>query len=91
MANILSGNPLEIDTAETSIYVGNRYIKRVVWKGPTTIGHTLVIKSVTGSRIIVDAVCEVALQSQVFLVEQAFEGLTATTIDSGKAYVYFVV
>jgi hypothetical protein len=94
MANVLKGNPLVVDTAESGIYEGNRFIKRVVWKGPTTIGHTLVIKSVNPTAtpvFIVDAVCEVALQSQVFLIEQAFEGLTVTTIASGTAYIYFVV
>jgi len=94
MANVLKGNPLVVDTAEAGIYNGNRFIKRIVWKAPTTIGHTLIIKSVNPTAtpaIIVDAVCEVALQTQVFLVEQAFEGLTVTTIDSGTAYIYFVV
>jgi hypothetical protein len=84
------GNPFAIDTADTRVVSPdqNVYIKRVVWKSPATAGDTLVIKDGSGNKI-VDAVCEVALQSQVFLVEHSYNGINVTTIDSGTAYIHW--
>ncbi len=92
MANSFD-NPIIIDTAEGSlalpIFRSSKPIavKRVVWKNPTNIGDVLLIKDALGN-VIVNTTCEVANQSQMFLIEHTFDGLFVPTITSGIAYIF---
>ncbi len=84
MANVLKGRVWTLDTAGGGvIYSGWLKIALIYWKGPTTIGHTAVLNDING-RPILDAVAEVALQSQVFRVTPMwYQGLNLATLASG--------
>lgn len=90
MANDMTNNPWIFDTADAEAALKSlpRNVKRVNWVSPASAGDVLLIKDATGA-VVVNAVCEVDGQSQVFLVEHSYDGLNVERIDSGTAYVHF--
>lgn len=90
MANDLSGKPIVVDTVDNNIAPKMKpiFIERIVWHEPVTPGDDLVIND-ANDRPIVVAECEIADQSQVFYINQVWDGLRVPTIGSGIAYIYW--
>jgi len=91
MANALTGNPLVIDTADSTLanFPGVS-ITKIVWNAPTTIAHTFSIQD--SAKELVAGVCAVANQGVVI---DFFPPLRlksgkwkVPTLSSGKLFVY---
>jgi hypothetical protein len=90
MANAWTRNPFILDTAESPALAASTpyFIKRVIWKNPTAQGDTFTLTAADTGTVIATGIAEVDGQSQVFLVEHAFDGMRLTQITSGTVYVY---
>ena len=89
MANNRQKSPWVLDTVDTALspsFVAIT-VKHVIWESPAAPGDDFKLTDANG-RIIAKGICEVALQSQVFLVEQSFDGAALPVLDSGILYVY---
>ena len=89
MANVLS-NPYVLDTAGL---IDNafqpRMVKRVVWLSPAATNDTFKLTDAAGVAVIAQGKCEANGQTQTWLVEHAFDGLSLDHLDSGTLFVYF--
>lgn len=96
MANLLTQNPIIIDTQMTdhakttdTTRVTNYQFTKVYWLQPTTIGHLLEIQN-RGGKTIVKLRCEVADQSQYLDFNPPLEvaDFEVNDLDSGVVYIY---
>ena len=93
MANDLTGNPLVIDTASTSVAVWSAQaarIQHVRWVGGTTAGHTCVIKDAAG-HVKWAGVATGANYSEDSLLDEPVTvkgGIFVSTLASGVVYIY---
>lgn len=88
MANTFDGRVWIIDTAAaTVLWPGRIKVKAVEWRNPVNINDTAVIQEKDGDEFM-NLRCEVAGQSQYFLVENWMDGLIVPTLATGKLYVY---
>jgi len=88
MANDFTTKVWIIDTAgATSLYQDIVHIKTVYWKGPTTIGHTAIIQQ-KNLKPLLEMVCEVAAQSQVFNLDNKYQGFYVPTLASGTLEIH---
>ena len=95
MANVLTANPLKIDTAGGSALGLKRPIRivKVYWLNPTTLGHTFQITDTGASPTdILSGRCEVANQSQVFDFNHPLfvKDIIVPTLQSGTLYIYYI-
>ena len=99
MANVITQDPLIIDTAATIAFTRPILVKRIEWLTPTTIGHQVVIADLIPNTIVA-GVCEVASQSQILwsgpqkltlpgFTSKAGGSWQVTTINSGKLLIWF--
>ena len=81
----------KLTTADSAVVTGTTYIRKIYWKGPGTIGDTLVLQDGLGNEQIT-LVCEVAAQSQIVDFEPEglgpLNGTKVSTLASGNAYLY---
>ncbi len=90
MSNVLNKDPIAMDTAEAAFGAATLLVlTKVVWKAPTSLGDALVLKDANG-RVIVDTICELDGQSQVFNFNppKSYDGLNLVTLTSGTVYIY---
>ena len=85
MANVLKETWV-LDTTGT-IYLGQVKITQIVWKQPTTLGHTLLIRN-KDDQTILEATAEANNQTQVYYLDKWFTGVKLVTLDSGKVIMY---
>src|ERR1700690_476983 len=64
MANLITTDPLILDSTGTIAFTRPLLVKRVEWYVPTTIGHQAIIADL-GGNVILEGTCEVASQSQI--------------------------
>lgn len=90
MANDVSGNPLILDTANTSAVVDPRglIIDKFRWVGATTAGHQAVVKDGRG-KVIFDSVADAANFVDESHDRAVAKGLIMHTLASGKIYIYY--
>lgn len=90
MANILTGNPLIIDTQTATDLMGATQrlkIAGVRWIGGTTAGHLAELTDTAG-RTVFKAVATAANQERESSIPFTCTGLKAPDLDSGIVYVY---
>ena len=90
MANVLTTNPIILDTAgATSLIARPLRIRTIVWYGATTAAHTIRIHDASGGNIIFGANARVADETIVVTLDGIrVTGLYLTTLDSGTVLVY---
>lgn len=88
MANDITGSPPWILDTVGDVTLKRFKLKSVYWLNPSTIGHTAILKDISGA-IVWSGRCEVAAQSQYFLIERWFDSLKLDTLASGTLYVYY--
>lgn len=90
MANNVSGDPLILDTANTTTVVDPRglIITKVRWVGATTAAHHATIKNADGATII-DMVATGANYTEESTEKMYCKGLIMHTLGSGIVYVYY--
>lgn len=83
MANVLGTRTWVLDTASaTPIWTSPIRIKIVEYFKPTNIGDTFTLQDGSGHEILV-GVAEVALQSQLFNLDNWYNGLALTALTAG--------
>lgn len=95
MANVVTANPLIIDTAGAGNILSRELkINEIRWVGATTAGHSAVVRD-KADRITWESVADAANyveESHFFTItgEREFvqEGLRVTALGSGKLYIY---
>ena len=89
MANILTDNPLIIDTAGAAVLVAGSFrVRGIRWVGATTAGHAV---SVTDSNDVVKWAGEAAganhSEADTIKDEKLWKGLKVPTLQSGTLYI----
>jgi hypothetical protein len=99
MANLITTDPLILDTAATIAFTRPILAKRIEWYVPTTVGHQVIVTDLN-SNVIVEGTCEVISQSQILwsgpqkltlpgFVSKPNGSWQVTTIQSGKLIIWF--
>ncbi len=99
MANIITQNPLIIDTAATIAFTRPILVKRIEWLTPVTVGDKVVVADLVPNTI-VQGTCEVISQSQILwsgpqkltlpgFTSKAGGSWQVSTITSGKLLIWF--
>lgn len=88
MANDFTTKVWIIDTAgATSSYPDMVHIKTVYWRNPVTPGDTAVIQQKNGKTLL-DMRCEVANQSQIYNLDNKYQGFIVPTLASGTLEIH---
>jgi len=90
MANDITHNPWIIDTAEP-VSSKRLTLAKVIWRGPTTAGHALIIHNLAGEIIlsVLEATGGANVVQQYDLPDVVCAGIDIDTLGSGIAYLYF--
>ncbi len=90
MANDITGNPLILDTAASTVLTTHNIEPTLIrWVGGTTAAHTCVVTNAAGI-VIWASVANAAsfIDQTIFPPEFNFSGLVMLTLASGKLYIY---
>lgn len=92
MSNVITTNPLILDTAATITFNRPLLVKRIDWIGPATVANTAIVTDI-GGNILAQGICAVVNQDvvmwagpQKLTLKSPFQ---VTTIDSGKMLVWY--
>lgn len=89
MANVLTGNPLVIDTAGAGVLrTDHRVLRRVRWVGATTAAHAAVVQDAAGN-LKWRSVASGSSYVEADTPNIAMLGLVVPTLGSGILYLYF--
>ncbi len=90
MSNDLTDNPLIVDTSAATVLVTNHIkVKGVRWVAETTsAGDVAEVKDADGNVKWASVVAVAANHSEADLIEEWWDGLIVSELDSGTLYVY---
>lgn len=90
MSNIVTGNPLIIDTAAGTAVTSYVFTAtKIRWVGATTAGHTVTIQDKGGAVKFAAAAATTNYdESESFDPPLIFDGLIVPTLSSGTVYIY---
>ena len=89
MSNITSEAALYYDTFTSAINIGTKRIVSIEWVGPTTVGHTCIIKQ--GTAPIISWTCAVQHEGYIkYFSGNVLDNLTidASGVQSGKVIIH---
>lgn len=102
MANILTQNPIRLDTAMTSSWktqiaatLGTFYdlrVEKIVWETPVTVGDKIILED-NLANVLVTLQCDTANVSQALdwsAKPKRWSDFTLTQINSGVVWIYVV-
>lgn len=99
MSNSFTSNPIKVDTPFSSPTFAQSVelptnselkIKEVYWYNPSNIGDLFSFTMSDGQTVLRQGRCEVANQSQVFLMyDIRIRDFTVPTLGSGTLYIYY--
>jgi hypothetical protein len=80
---------IKLGAAADSI-TGKKFVKKILWSGPTTAGHQLVLQDAAGNTF-VDVKCGLAnesVQLDFNVTSLRIDGCTVQTMGSGSVFLY---
>ena len=87
MAVTGQGTGVYVFSAGSDAITGKTYVKHIRWVGATTAGHHLTVSDSLGN-VILDSYADGNYFIDIHPFYRYFTGITVTTMDSGKLYVY---
>ena len=97
MSNILTGNPLILDTAADNLLVGPIHITKIRWVGATAVDHAAQLED-AAERVVWEATqTDIGTGTNIlsrepestFVPPLLITGLSLGVLGSGKLYVYY--
>ena len=89
MANVLTTNPIILDTAGATSAIARRvFIKAILWYGATNSAHTCVIHDASGGNIVFGASVTAAGEVVTVNLNTRLAGIYLTTLGSGTVLIY---